>query len=78
MCEYPSEHSCLARKLQRQGLKWGDTPQVAIHGVCMDWLLSGHWPGEGSLKVVGLWVIVGTKEDNWCSLPWVMFPVDLS
>lgn len=44
----------------------------------MDWLLRGHWPGEGSLKVVGLWVIVGTKEDNWFSLPWVMFPVDLS
>lgn len=66
MCEHLSEHSCPARKLQRQGLKWEDTPQVAIHGVCMDWLLRGTGLGgfsEGSC----LWVIVGTKEDNWCS-----------
>lgn len=54
MCEHPSEHSCLARKLQRQELKWEDTPQVAIHGVCMDWLLGAlAWGGfsEGSWLV---------------------------
>ena len=76
MCEHLSEHSCPARKLQRQGLKWGDTPQVAIHGVCMDWLLRGTGLGEFS-EGSCLWVIVGTTRQLVQPLP-AMFPVGLS
>lgn len=67
MCEHLSERFCPARKLQRQGLKWGDTPQVAIMESVWTGFSGGTGLGgfsEGSC----LWVIVGTKEDNWCSL----------